>query len=188
LPKLLERSGRTVSGSITGFYNVLVEADDTNEPISDTVRGTLDGHIMLSRKLAHQAHWPAIDPLASISRSMNDVVNREHRAAADSIKQLLAAYQQSEDLITIGAYQMGSNQLVDQAIKLREPIDAFLRQASTERVSIDAAVADLMKLARLRAGLAHSEDRSASAAKTAQRRVVGRPAAPPVATVPGGKS
>ena len=191
LPKLLERSGRTASGSITGFYNVLVEADDANEPISDTVRGTLDGHIMLSRKLAHQAHWPAIDPLASISRSMNDVVSREHRAAADSIKQLLAAYQQSEDLITIGAYQMGSNQLVDQAIKLREPIDAFLRQASTERVSIDAAVGDLMKLARLRAGLTHSEDRSAPA-KTAQRRVVGRPAAPPAntpaATAPGGKS
>jgi flagellar biosynthesis/type III secretory pathway ATPase len=147
---------------------------------------------MLSRKLAHQAHWPAIDPLASISRSMNDVVSREHRAAADSIKQLLAAYQQSEDLITIGAYQMGSNQLVDQAIKLREPIDAFLRQASTERVSIDAAVGDLMKLARLRAGLAHSEDRSTTNAKTTQRRVVGRPTTPqvntPAATVPGGKS
>lgn len=192
LPKLLERSGRTASGSITGFYNVLVEADDANEPISDTVRGTLDGHIMLSRKLAHQAHWPAIDPLASISRSMNDVVSREHRAAADSIKQLLAAYQQSEDLITIGAYQMGSNQLVDQAIKLREPIDAFLRQASTERVSIDAAVGDLMKLARIRAGLTHSEDRSATNAKPTQRRAVGRPAASqvntPAATVPGGKS
>jgi FliI/YscN family ATPase len=104
LPKLLERSGRTSSGSITGLYNVLVEADDANEPISDTVRGTLDGHIMLSRKLAHQAHWPAIDPLASISRSMNDIVTPEHRAAAESVKQLLAAYQQSEDLITIGAY------------------------------------------------------------------------------------
>ena len=97
LPKLLERSGRTALGSITGFYTVLVEADDANEPISDTVRGTLDGHIMLSRKLAHQAHWPAIDPLASISRSMNDVVTPEHRAAAESLKQVLAAYQQSED-------------------------------------------------------------------------------------------
>jgi FliI/YscN family ATPase len=192
LPKLLERSGRTVSGSITGFYNVLVEADDANEPISDTVRGTLDGHIMLSRKLAHQAHWPAIDPLASISRSMNDIVSRDHRAAADSIKQLLAAYQQSEDLITIGAYQMGSNQVVDQAIKLREPIDAFLRQASTERVSLDAAVGDLMKLARLRAGLAHPEDRSPPPAKTAPRKAPGRPAAPAInaqaAAAPGGKS
>ncbi len=127
LPKLLERSGRTARGSITGLYNVLVEADDANEPISDTVRGTLDGHIMLSRKLAHQAHWPAIDPLSSISRSMNDVVSAEHRTASESLKQLLAAYQQSEDLIQIGAYQLGANPLVDLAIKLREPIDAFLR-------------------------------------------------------------
>jgi flagellum-specific ATP synthase len=192
LPKLLERSGRTVSGSITGFYSVLVEADDANEPISDTVRGTLDGHIMLSRKLAHQAHWPAIDPLASISRSMNDVVSREHRAAADSIKQLLAAYHQSEDLITIGAYQMGSNQVVDQAIKLRDPIDAFLRQTSTERVTFDSAIAELMKLARLRAGLVHSEDRAPAAAKTPQRRVPGRGVAPApnaqAAVAPGGKS
>jgi FliI/YscN family ATPase len=192
LPRLLERSGRTVSGSITGFYNVLVEADDANEPISDTVRGTLDGHIMLSRKLAHQAHWPAIDPLASISRSMNDIVSREHRAAADSIKQLLAAYQQSEDLITIGAYQMGSNQLVDQAIKLREPIDAFLRQASTERVTLDAALAELMKLARLRGSLMHGEDRSSPAARIAPRRTPGRSVAPQTnpqpASVPGGKS
>jgi flagellum-specific ATP synthase len=195
LPKLLERSGRTVSGSITGFYSVLVEADDTNEPISDTVRGTLDGHIMLSRKLAHQAHWPAIDPLASISRSMNDIVSREHRAAADSIKQLLAAYQQSEDLITIGAYQMGSNQLVDQAIKLRDPIDAFLRQTSTDRVTLDVAVNELMKLARLRAGLVHEAASVQSAPKTPQRRVIGRPAAPGAAApnaqpaaVAGGKS
>ncbi len=195
LPKLLERSGRTVSGSITGFYSVLVEADDANEPISDTVRGTLDGHIMLSRKLAHQAHWPAIDPLASISRSMNDIVSREHRAAADSIKQLLAAYQQSEDLITIGAYQMGSNQLVDQAIKLRDPIDAFLKQASTDRVTLDVAVNELMKLARLRAGLVHEAASVQSAPKTPQRRVIGRPAAPGAAApnaqpaaVAGGKS
>jgi flagellum-specific ATP synthase len=195
LPKLLERSGRTVSGSITGFYSVLVEADDTNEPISDTVRGTLDGHVMLSRKLAHQAHWPAIDPLASISRSMNDIVSREHRAAADSIKQLLAAYQQSEDLITIGAYQMGSNQLVDQAIKLRDPIDAFLRQTSTDRVTLDVAVNELMKLARLRAGLVHEAASVQSAPKTPQRRVIGRPAAPGAAApnaqpaaVAGGKS
>jgi FliI/YscN family ATPase len=192
LPKLLERSGRTVSGSITGFYSVLVEGDDTNEPISDTVRGTLDGHIMLSRKLAHQAHWPAIDPLASISRSMNDVVSREHRAAADSLKQLLAAYQQSEDLITIGAYQMGSNQAVDQAIKLRDPIVAFLRQASTERSTFDASVAELMKLARLRAGLVHTEDRGQTAAKTPQRRAPARPAVAstnaPAAAATGGKS
>jgi FliI/YscN family ATPase len=182
LPKLLERSGRTALGSITGFYNVLVEADDANEPISDTVRGTLDGHIMLSRKLAHQAHWPAIDPLASISRSMSDVVTPEHRHAAESIKQLLAAYQQSEDLITIGAYQMGSSQLVDLAIKLREPIDAFLKQPSSERVSFTSAVDGLMRLARLRTGLVMPDDRQAAAAnapqKPAPRRAAARPSAP----------
>jgi flagellar biosynthesis/type III secretory pathway ATPase len=147
---------------------------------------------MLSRKLAHQAHWPAIDPLASISRSMNDIVSREHRAAADSLKQLLAAYQQSEDLITIGAYQMGSNQLVDQAIKLREPINAFLRQASIERVTLDAALAELMKLARLRATLVHGEDRSSPGAKTAPRRTPGRSVGPQTnpqgTSAPGGKS
>jgi FliI/YscN family ATPase len=176
LPKLLERSGRTANGSITGFYSVLVEGDDTNEPISDTVRGTLDGHIMLSRKLAHQAHWPAIDPLASISRSMNDIVGSEHRAAADSVKQLMAAYQQSEDLITIGAYQMGSNPLVDLAIKLREPIETFLRQRATERVSYEEAVLALTKLARLRIGLSQVEDRAAAAPpKGTVRRAAARP-------------
>jgi FliI/YscN family ATPase len=177
LPKLLERSGRTSSGSITGLYNVLVEADDANEPISDTVRGTLDGHIMLSRKLAHQAHWPAIDPLASISRSMNDIVTPEHRAAAESVKQLLAAYQQSEDLITIGAYQMGSSQLVDLAIKLREPIDAFLRQASTDHAPLASSIDGLMRLARLRNGLLMPDDRQAPGAKPVPKPTAPRPAA-----------
>jgi FliI/YscN family ATPase len=184
LPKLLERSGRSERGSVTGFYNVLVEADDANEPISDTVRGILDGHIMLSRKLAHQAHWPAIDPLASISRSMNDVVTSEHRAAADSIKQLLAAYQQSEDLITIGAYQMGSNPLVDLAIRLREPIDSFLKQSSSERVTLEDSIAALLRLSRLRTGLGASEDRPAQGATPAQRGAAPRAAAR--AVLPGG--
>jgi flagellum-specific ATP synthase len=181
LPKLLERSGRTTLGSITGFYTVLVEADDANEPISDTVRGTLDGHIMLSRKLAHQAHWPAIDPLASISRSMSDVVSPEHRAAAESLRQLMAAYQQSEDLITIGAYQMGSSQLVDLAIKMREQIDVFLRQPSTERVTFLSAVDGLVRLARLRNTLVMPAERPATpgnaAAKPAPRPPVSRPPA-----------
>jgi FliI/YscN family ATPase len=181
LPKLLERSGRTALGSITGLYNVLVEADDANEPISDTVRGTLDGHIMLSRKLAHQAHWPAIDPLSSISRSMNDIVTAEHRAAAESVKQLLAAYQQSEDLITIGAYQMGSNQLVDLAIKLREPIDAFLRQSSTERGTFAGAVEGLTRLARLRNSVLMPDDRQAPAAKPTSKPATPRATARPPA-------
>jgi FliI/YscN family ATPase len=146
LPRLLERSGRTEKGSITGFYTVLVEADDANEPISDAVRGILDGHIMLSRKLAHQAHWPAIDVLASVSRSMPDVAAPEHVQAADGLRQLLAAYQQAEDLISIGAYQSGSNPLVDAAIKLRDGILKFQRQSSTEDVTFQAACEALRQL------------------------------------------
>tara|TARA_R110002111_G_scaffold18931_2_gene46282 strand:+ start:123032 stop:124402 length:1371 start_codon:yes stop_codon:yes gene_type:complete len=140
LPKLLERSGRTDSGSITGFYTVLVEADDANEPISDTVRGILDGHIMLSRKLAHESHWPAIDILHSISRSMNDITSPEHQKSAAQLKKLMAAYQQSEDLISIGAYQSGSNSEVDLAMKLRPLWNEYLKQGNTENSNFaDAA-------------------------------------------------
>jgi len=150
LPRLLERSGKTDRGSITGFYTVLVEADDANEPISDAVRGILDGHIMLSRKLAHQTHWPAIDVLSSISRSMPDVVTPEHRKAADSMKQMLAAYQQSEDLISIGAYQSGANPLVDAAIHLQEETRQFLQQGTSEKVAFQAAVDGILRISRLR--------------------------------------
>jgi FliI/YscN family ATPase len=153
LPRLLERSGKSDRGSITGFYTVLVEADDANEPISDTVRGILDGHIMLSRKLAHQAHWPAIDVLASISRSMPDVTTDEHRRNADALKQLLAAYQETQDLISIGAYQAGSSPLVDVAIKMRDETLRFLRQGMTEQVGFQAAVDGLGRLAQTRASL-----------------------------------
>jgi flagellum-specific ATP synthase len=150
MPRLLERSGRSERGSITGFYTVLVEGDDTNEPISDTVRGILDGHIMLSRQLAHQAHWPAIDVLGSISRSMNDIVAPQHRAAADGLRQVLAAYRQSEDLISVGAYQSGSNATVDLAIRMREPILGFLKQSAMEHVGFEQAVDGLMRLAQMR--------------------------------------
>ncbi|MGE5192885.1 MAG: FliI/YscN family ATPase [Deltaproteobacteria bacterium] len=150
LPGLLERSGKTDRGSITGFYTVLVEGDDANEPVSDTVRGILDGHIVLSRKLAHQAHWPAIDVLSSISRSMPDVASDEHRRNADSIRQLLAAWQGAQDLISIGAYQAGSNPLVDAAVKMRDETLKFLRQGMHEQVAFPSAVAALAKLARMR--------------------------------------
>ena len=150
LPRLLERSGRNDRGSITGFYTVLVEADDANEPISDTVRGILDGHVMLSRHLAHQAHWPAIDVLSSISRSMNEIVSPQHRAAAEGLRQLLAAYKQSEDLISIGAYQPGSNPLVDLAIQLKDSINTHLRQSATEKITFQQAVDSLLKLAQMR--------------------------------------
>ena len=132
LPKLLERSGQSNRGSITGFYTVLVEGDDPNEPISDAVRGILDGHIVLSRKLAQQNHFPAIDILASVSRLLPEVTSAEHRQAAGSLRQLLSAYQQAEDLISIGAYQSGTNAAVDAAIRLEEPIRNFLRQTANE--------------------------------------------------------
>lgn len=146
LPKLLERSGRTESGSITGFYTVLVEADDANEPISDTVRGILDGHIMLSRKLAHESHWPAIDVLQSISRSMNDITSVAHQQAVAQIKKLMAAYQQSEDLISIGAYQTGSNPEVDLAIKMRPLWNEYLKQGNTEDSDFHSASEGLANL------------------------------------------
>jgi len=156
LPRLLERSGRNDRGSITGFYTVLVEADDANEPISDTVRGILDGHIMLSRKLAHQAHWPAIDVLASISRSMPDVTTDQHRAASDSLKQLLAAYRESEDLISIGAYQSGSNRQVDVSLKMREAIQQFLQQGMSESAALDGTIERLLQLSQVRESLMQS--------------------------------
>lgn len=146
LPRLLERSGKTECGSITGFYAVLVEGDDANEPISDAVRGILDGHIMLSRKLAREAHWPAIDVLSSISRSMTDVTSPGHMRAAESLKQILAAYEQTQDLISVGAYQAGSSSLVDKAIGMRESILAFLRQDMSESAPFQSAVADLSQL------------------------------------------
>ena len=150
LPRLLERSGRTPRGSITGLYTVLVEADDANEPVSDSVRSILDGHIMLSRKLAQQAHWPAIDVLDSVSRSMSDIVSTEHRRAADSLRQLLAAYRQSEDLISVGAYQPGSNATLDTAIRLRDALNAFLRQGTDEQVPFAQALQSLLQLEKQR--------------------------------------
>lgn len=150
LPRLLERSGRTSRGSITGLYTVLVEGDDTNEPIADAVRGTLDGHVVLSRKLAEMGHFPAVDVLASVSRLMNDVADEDHRRAALSLRQLLAAHRQAEDLITIGAYQNGANALVDAALRLQEPILRFLQQDRQESSTLHEAVQLLEELKHLR--------------------------------------
>jgi FliI/YscN family ATPase len=164
LPRLLERSGRNDKGSITGFYTVLVEADDANEPISDTVRGILDGHIMLSRKLAHQAHWPAIDVLSSISRLMSDLAAPEHLKAAQQVKQMLAAYQQAEDLISIGAYQAGSNPTVDVAIQLRETVQKYLQQTVQEKVTFPLAAQEIVKIAKVRESLERTPARQAAPA------------------------
>ncbi len=148
LPQLLERSGRGEMGSITGIYTVLVEGDDLNEPIADTVRGILDGHIVLSRKLANQAHWPAIDVLASMSRLMNHLAEQGHRLAADHVRELLAAYRDSEEFILIGAYQPGTNPLVDRAIQLRESINHLLRQRPEEHIAFEDCINQLIHLTR----------------------------------------
>lgn len=148
LPRLVERAGRAPRGSITAFYSVLVEGDDTNEPVSDTVRGLLDGHIILSRRLASQAHWPAIDVLESISRLFPEITSSEQRSAAQTIRELMAAYRDHEDLISIGAYRPGANPTVDAAIAMRDEINRFLRQAIDEPSSVEAARNDLLKLAQ----------------------------------------
>ena len=132
LPKLLERSGMGQRGSITAFYTVLVDGDDLNEPIADTVRGILDGHIVLSRKLASSNHYPAIDVLQSVSRLMPDITSEEHQAQAGLIKDLMAVYRQSEDLINIGAYAAGSNPKIDRAIAGHDHIESFLKQSPLE--------------------------------------------------------
>ena len=135
LPKLLERAGRFQKGSITGLYTVLVEGDDANEPISDIVRGIIDGHLMLSRKLAIQNHYPAIDVLASISRLMNEISDPKALKAAGSLRQLMAVLQANEDLLSIGAYKSGANPKLDEALRKRSLIEKFLIQATHENTS-----------------------------------------------------
>ena len=136
-PKLLERSGNFDKGSITGVYTVLVEGDDTNEPISDTVRGILDGHIVLSRQLANENHFPAIDIGASISRLMVEIVSKEHQRSASRVRNLLGLYQKNSDLISIGAYKRGANPARDEAVTKINDINAFLQQGISERFSYE---------------------------------------------------
>ncbi len=147
LPRLVERAGRSRLGSITAFYSVLVEGDDLNEPISDTVRGLLDGHVVLSRDLAAGGHYPAIDVLASISRVMPDVATPEHIEAVRTIRRVMAAYREHADLISIGAYQRGSNPLVDLAIQRKGEIDALLRQTMREGSTVTKTSAAVIGLA-----------------------------------------
>lgn len=137
LPKLLERAGTSEKGSITGFYTVLVEGDDLDEPISDTVRGILDGHIVLSRELAERGHYPAIDILSSISRLMIKITKKEHQDKVNFIRELVSAFKAHEDLISIGAYATGSNPKVDLAIALKDKIDSFLIQKIEEKYSYE---------------------------------------------------
>ncbi len=146
LPRLLERSGTSEVGSITGLYTVLVEGDDMTEPIADAVRSILDGHIVLSRKLANANHYPAIDVLESVSRLMIDVVSEDHYATANRIREILAVYRESEDLINIGAYNKGSNPKIDLAIEKIGAITAFLRQGINERSTFEETIKRLKSL------------------------------------------
>jgi len=146
LPRLLERSGTAEVGSITGLYAVLVEGDDMTEPIADAVRSILDGHIVLSRKLAHQNHYPAVDVLDSVSRLMIDIVSKEHREAANRLREILATYRENEDLINIGAYVKGSNSKIDMAIERMPVINEFLRQGLDESSDFEGTVQRLIQL------------------------------------------
>ncbi|HPU63624.1 MAG TPA: FliI/YscN family ATPase, partial [Mobilitalea sp.] len=146
MPKLLERAGNSEKGSITGLYTVLVDGDDFNEPISDTARSILDGHIMLSRKLAHKNHYPAIDVLQSISRVMNQIVTIEHKEAANKLKNVLATYMDAEDLINIGAYRNGSNPDIDYAISKIKQVNEFLMQQTDEKFDFEQEIAMLKEI------------------------------------------
>ena len=146
LPKLLERAGTDQKGSITGIYTVLVEGDDLEEPVSDAVRSILDGHIVLSRELANLNHYPAIDVLSSISRLMPEVADNSHKKAANIIKDIMATYKQSKDLIEVGAYSPGSNPKLDQAIKLMEKINTYLRQKVEEKEVLESSVEKLVSI------------------------------------------
>lgn len=143
MPKVLERAGNTYNGSITGLYTVLVDGDDFNEPITDTARGILDGHIVLSRKLGQKNHYPAIDVLASISRCMSSVADKEHKQNAGMLKNVMATYNDAEDLINIGAYRAGSNKNIDYAISKIDKVNDFLLQDVDEKYSFDDEVAML---------------------------------------------
>ena len=144
MPKLLERAGTAASGSITGLYTVLVDGDDFNEPITDTARSILDGHIMLDRKLGHKNHYPAIDILQSISRVMSAIATSEHKELAGKLKNVLATYHEAEDLINIGAYKKGSNREIDYAIQKIDAVNAYLMQKTDEKFDFNEEI-DLLR-------------------------------------------
>lgn len=146
LPRLMERSGTSDKGSITAFYTVLVDGDDMNEPIADAVRGILDGHIVLSRKLAAQNHYPAIDVLSSISRLMPEIGDKKAIDKAGELRDVIATYKESEDLINIGAYQNGSNKRIDKSIALIDDVNSFLKQGMNEHSSFNETMEKLLAI------------------------------------------
>lgn len=145
IPRLLERSGTSASGTITGFYTVLVDGDDTNEPITDTARSVLDGHVMLSREIASRNHYPAVDVLNSVSRLMKEIVGPVHLRAAGKIRKILATYKAAEDLVNIGAYVKGSNPDIDEALALIGGVNRFLCQGIDEAAEYESTVAQLLR-------------------------------------------
>ena len=146
LPKLLERTGNSASGSITALYTVLVAGGDMEEPIADEVRGILDGHILLNRKLATRNHWPAIDVLPSLSRVMNAVASSEHREAAGQFREVLSTYESKRDLISLGAYQYGTDEKVDYAIDLIEELETLLKQGLEDHTTLEETVEMMLDL------------------------------------------
>lgn len=147
LPRLVERSGRTERGSVTAIYTVLVDGDDLNEPVSDAVRGLLDGHVVLSRKLASAGHYPAVDLLRSVSRVMPDIVEKPQRLAATWVRRMLSQLEENEDLVSIGAYRPGGNPELDLALQQRGALEGYLRQDIDESSSYEQASTQLMQLA-----------------------------------------
>ena len=146
MPKLLERAGCAEKGSITGLYTVLVDGEDFNEPITDTARSILDGHIMLTRKLANKNHYPAIDVLQSVSRCMSMIATREHKDAAGKLKNIMATYNEAEDLINIGAYKKGSNPNIDNAISKIDAVNEFLLQSTEDKFDFEETLEQLQGL------------------------------------------
>jgi flagellum-specific ATP synthase len=149
MPKLLERSGTSSKGTITGFYTILVDGDDMDEPVADTVRGIIDGHLVLSRSMAQRYHYPAIDVLASISRLASIVSGPETKKAVGAVRRLMADYADSEDLINVGAYKQGSNPRIDKAIAKRDEIENFLIQEVDEKSTLGETLAELGKIAEI---------------------------------------
>ncbi|MDX1919575.1 MAG: FliI/YscN family ATPase [Candidatus Caenarcaniphilales bacterium] len=150
LPRVLERAGRSKKGSITAIYSTLVDGDDFNEPIADAVRGILDGHILLSRDIAAKNHFPAINILGSVSRLFTELADKEHQAAAGDIRNIMASYQKSEDLITIGAYNKGTDKNLDRAINLQDPINNFLKQGMHEPMEFSQTIKRLKEISAIR--------------------------------------
>jgi flagellum-specific ATP synthase len=187
LPQLLERSGTSPAGAITALYTVLVDGDDMNEPVADAARSILDGHVVLSRDLAHAGHYPAIDVLQSVSRLTSEIAPREIQDAGRNLRKLMAAHKEKEDLIAIGAYQSGADPVVDEALAKRGAIEGFLQQRVDEPSTIAEADAGLMGLA---AAPLPADEAAALLDELSADSVMPPPAAPagPVALPPLGLS